>query len=74
MFKKKSTAVASGASAATGIQPPVTAAPVGNPAVATHIKKQHIKHNKGMQASPTSVAGSAPASSVPNMPNPYRSS
>ena len=71
--KKKSSAIKSGASAAPKAQP----APVmsgtssnGNPAVAKHIKKQHVAHNKGMQASPP-LTGAAPASSVPVMTNPY---
>lgn len=70
MFKKKvSTAVASGASAAPGTQPMVPAASVGNAVVAKHIKKQHVKHNKGMQ-----IKGSAPATELPTMPlNPYNS-
>jgi hypothetical protein len=69
----KSSAVVSGASAAPVAQPaPVApgAAPVGNVAVKKHIKKQHIKHNKGMKSSPT-MTGAAPASSIPTMPNPY---
>lgn len=66
MFKKKSTAVKSGASTAPVVQPaPVMygTASTGNPAVAKHIKKQHKIHNQGMQASPPT--GAAPVSTQP---------